>query len=225
MLFNPKYPYRNTNLDAAQVLEFFYNTSNNVSAYNYQNNYYGKKWYSIVKPNTITSFTSNVLHVLRESNNNGPHYMEATTNLEQLDSTNQYFGFSLYVQNADQAPKFRLDVGRLWADFDLSSGTIISSNGVLYSKITLVDTSNSIYLCQIGGKVNTYLVQYFILNPLSDITPVDSEPIFLQRTFRQLYDNPVISEAINNDLILDLLGASGNEDWQTLSGSFDLTTP
>ena len=218
ILMPVSYPYRNTLIDANQVVEVF-ETDKPYTL----NNYY-KKWYQSVPLTNRVAVTSNVLNVLSETDVNGPHYIEATANMGGTDVPYDYFSYSMYVENAGAARNFRVWVDKHWVDYDLNTLSVVSSFGILYSTIKTVDTSNGVYLCQMIGLNETIRQQKLTLN-LSDVIIGDESVATRSMYNRELTDSSSPSENITNDLILDLLTGSDGEDWQLLSGAFDLTTP
>ena len=62
--------------------------------------------------------------------------------------TNNYFSYSLYVQNVNSVRYFRMSVDRSYVDFDLSSVSVVTSSGVQYASIKVADSSAGVYLCQ-----------------------------------------------------------------------------
>ena len=140
------YPYRNTIMDANQIFETFHTAAGGTSSYTYLNNYYKNNWYSLTAPRRTASITSNVLQVLRDSATPGVHYMQATAFTPSY--TNNYFSYSLYVQNVNSVRYFRMSVDRSYVDFDLSSVSVVTSSGVQYASIKVADSSAGVYLCQ-----------------------------------------------------------------------------
>jgi len=218
ILMPVSYPYRNTLIDANQVVEVF-ETDKPYTL----NNYY-KKWYQSVPLTNRSAVTSNVLNVLSETDVNGPHYIEAAANMEGTDVPYDYFSYSMYVENAGAARNFRVWVDKHWVDYDLNTLSVVTSFGIIYSTIKTVDTSNGVYLCQMIG-LNQPVRQQRLLLSLNDIiTPLETLASS-SRYRRVLLDQNTILDTDEETSGVDLLGASGSEDLESLSGTFDLFTP
>ena len=156
-LMSGKLPYRNTNYDALALGEFFYTTSTNTNAYAYWNNYYKNQWYSPAPRLNRSAFSSNVIQTLSASPGLDNHFLRADVKLPDYNTPEQYFSMSIYVSSA--ATRFRMDVGspgQVYCDFNLSSGTVITSVGTIYNRITLIDTALGVYLCQVIGPIKVY---------------------------------------------------------------------
>ena len=207
VLMSGLYPYRNLQLDASHINEFFYATSNNTTAYNYYNNYNKKNWYSVAPLTSRSAFTSNVLTVLTEDPILSPHYVEATANLPDTTTPNNYFSYSSYVQNINGVRYIRLAVDRTYCDYDLSSQTVVSSSGVIYGKISLLDTSLGVYLCQYIGQTAPVLVNRIRVSFSSDtVTAADFQRTntdYVRGPQYNLSDLLISTEIINNDKITD----------------------
>ena len=217
-------PYRNTNLDAAQVGEFFYATSNNVTAYNYYNNYYKKGWFSLAPTRSRTAFSSTVLQVMDDGTNLAEHFIQSEVNLQNLSNSDQYFTMSLYVSST--GIKFRMDVGhgdQVYCDFDLSSGTVITSVGTMYNSIKLIDTAAGVYLCQIIGPISV-IKNTLLLLPLSDSTAPADTFRSASTTFRSFRDSSTSTEVLVDYFGSDLLAGNSITDLGALSGQQDYLT-
>jgi len=204
-LMSGKYPYRNTALDAAQINESFYSISRNSSSATYYNNYYKQNWYTPVPFNSRVAFSSTVLQYLTDADAFGPHFMQATATLNDYTIPEKYFTFSLHVQKQNSARYFRMDVGRLHTDFDLSSVSVLTSTaGILYADIRTIDTAAGVYLCQVIGPIQTFKNTLIRLTVSSDaVTAADSGINFLLRDRRTFDDAIVSTENIFNTKITD----------------------
>lgn len=160
VLFSRFLPYRNTAQDSNQLNEFFI-----IPDYN---NYYAAKWYTPVPLTNRQNFTSNVLCLLSETTAVGQHVMTAPIFVDS--NTFNYFAYSLYVQNKNNVEKIRLGLEESWCDFDISSGTVITSTNVIYSNITLIDSAQGTYLCQFIGPV----LRTFVSSGNTESTTSDS---------------------------------------------------
>ena len=171
------FPYRNTIMDANQIFETYHTATGGTSSYTYLNNYYKNNWYSLTAPRRTAAITSNVLQVLRDSATPGVHYMQATAFTPS--NTNNYFSYSLYVQNVNSVRYFRMGVDRSFVDFDLSSVSVITSSGVQYASIKTVDTSAGVFLCQYIDITNP--IRNVLLATTGDAAIVTTGDIGFQR--------------------------------------------
>jgi hypothetical protein len=207
VLMSGRYPYRNLQLDASQLNEFFYGISNNTSAYNYYNNYNKKNWYSDAPISNRAAFTSNVLTVLTEDSILSPHYVEAAAIMSDTTTPNNYFSYSSYVQNINNVRYIRLAVDRTYCDYDLSSLTVVSSSGIIYSKISLVDSSLGVYLCQYIGQTGPIRVNRVRVSFSSDTVIageyLQSNTVYKRGPQYNLSDILISTESIINDKITD----------------------
>jgi hypothetical protein len=223
-------PYRNTKLDADQVTQIFYATSNNITANNYYNNYYQTQWYNLAPLNRRKAFVANIQEVIYDvPGTPDKHYIQSNVNFESTETNDQYFSMSVYVSSS--TANFRLDVGnfgQVYCDFNLNLGTVITSVGTIYNRIRMVDTAQGVYLCQIIGPIRTnnlfninYHTSTFIRVRVNDsFTPSEYlKPA--SRTFRTLNDTSTSTEILTNYLGSDLLVGSSILDAVSGSGSED----
>jgi hypothetical protein len=120
---------------------------------------------------------------------------------------------SVYVSSS--TANFRLDVGKfgqVYCDFNLSSGTVITSVGTLYNRITLIDSAIGVYLCQIVGPITTNNSSNIVYNTASVIrirlndTQTFSEYLTpASRTFRTLSDSSTSTDFLTNFYGSDLM--------------------
>lgn len=204
-LMSGRYPYRNTNYDAVQVANQFMliSTSSNFTRYN---NYYNRAWYAPAPLTNRTAFSSTVLQYLTDQDAFGPHYMQAEVQLRDYSIPEEWVTYSLHVQKQTAgARRFRMDVGRCFADFDLSSVSVVTSTAtVRFANIRYVDTSAGVFLCQIIAPIQTFpntLIRFAVSS--DTITAGDSGINFLFRDRRTFDDAVVGTESINNDKITD----------------------
>ena len=162
--------------------------------------------------------------MVSETTNDGPHYIEATANMEGTDVHYNYFSYSMYVENAGAARNFRVWVDKRWVDYDLNTLSVVTSFGIIYSTIKTVDTSNGVYLCQMIG-LNEPIRRQRLLLSLNDIAAPLETLVSSSRYRRVLLDQNTILDTDEETSGIDLLGASGGEDLESLSGTFDLFTP
>ena len=222
-LMNTSYTYRNTILDAHQIFGNFYGTSNNSSAYTYYNNYYGRSWYAETALTRQPTFTSNVVHNIAESDILGPHYIETTAFVPTIDTPANFFTYSLYVEK-NTARIIRLAVDATFADFDLSSVSVVSSNQVIFSSIKAHNTASGIYLCQFIGYTNPIRRLNFKLFPADGIN-IDENNQLITNYKRRLEEIATSDESIFNSSVEDLQLLSGEFDLGLLSDEVDLTLP
>ena len=204
-LMSGKYPYRNTNYDAVQVANQFMLISTSSSFTRY-NNYYNRAWYTPAPLTNRVAFSSTVLQYLTDEDATGPHYMQAEVQLQDYSIPEEWVTYSLHVQKqTPNATRFRMDVGRCYADFDLSSVSVVTSTAtVRYANIRYVDTSAGVFLCQIIAPIQTFpnfLIRFTVSS--DTVTAGDSGINFLFRDRRTFDDAVVGTESINNDKITD----------------------
>jgi CTP:molybdopterin cytidylyltransferase MocA len=203
-LMSGLYPYRNTNLDAVQVANQFMLISTS-SAFTRYNNYYNRAWYAPAPLTNRVAFSSTVLQYLTDQDQVGQHYMQAEVQLRDYSIPEEWVTYSLHVQRQSGARRFRMDVGRCYADFDLSSVSVVTSTQtVRYANIRFVDTSAGVFLCQIIAPIQTFpntLIRFAVSS--DTITAGDSGINFLFRDKRTFNDAVVGTESINNDKITD----------------------
>jgi hypothetical protein len=98
-----------------------------------------------------------------------------------------------------------MDVGRCFADFDLSSVSVVTSTQtVRYANIRFVDTSAGVFLCQIIAPIQTFpntLIRFAVTG--DTVTAGDSGINFLLRDRRTFDDAVIGTESINNDKTTD----------------------
>ena len=204
-LMSGLYPYRNTNLDAVQVANQFWLISTS-SAFTRYNNYYNRAWYAPAPRTNRTAFSSTVLQYLTDQDAFGPHFMQAEVQLRDYSIPEEWVTYSLHVQRQTAgARRFRMDVGRCSADFDLSSVSVITSTAtVRFANIRFVDTSAGVFLCQIIAPIQTFPNTLIKFTVSSDtVTAGDSGINFLRRNRRTFDDAVVGTESIDNDKITD----------------------
>jgi hypothetical protein len=203
-LMSGRYPYRNTNYDAVQVANQFMLISTS-SAFTRYNNYYNRAWYAPAPLTTRVAFSSTVLQYLTDQDAFGPHYMQAEVQLRDYSIPEEWVTYSLHVQGQAGVRRFRMDVGRCYADFDLSSVSVVTSTQtVRYANIRYVDTSAGVFLCQIIAPIQTFpntLIRFAVSS--DTVTAADSGINFLFRDKRTFDDAVVSTESINNDKITD----------------------
>ena len=203
-LMSGRYPYRNTNFDATQIAKQFYIIGTS-STYTRYNNYYGKAWYAEAPITNRVAFSSTVLQYMTDQDTTGQHYMQAEVQLDDYSIPEEYATFSLHVQRQSGTNRFRMDMGRIYADFDLSSVSVVTSTAdVLFANIRTVDTSAGVFLCQMVAPIRTYKNTLIRFTVSSDtITAGDAGLGFLRRDRRTFDDAAAATESINNTKITD----------------------
>jgi len=204
-LMSGRYPYRNTNYDAVQVANQFMLISTS-SAFTRYNNYYNRAWYAPAPLSNRIAFSSTVLQYITDQDAFGPHFTQAEVKLRDYSIPEEWVTYSLHVQRQTAgAQRFRMDVGRCYADFDLSSVSVVTSTAtVRYANIRYVDTSAGVFLCQIIAPIQTFpntLIRFAVSS--DTVTAGDSGINFLFRDRRTFDDAVVGTESINNDKITD----------------------
>ena len=118
-------PYRNPTADQKQLGEDFlpqiknYYTGYAQSGLEAKN----KNWYQITPLYTRHNFTSNAIVDLYESNVTDGHYIQTFGYATSLNSN--FFASSVYASPANGVTRFRMQVGNVYADFDLNAVAVI----------------------------------------------------------------------------------------------------
>ena len=236
-LMSASIPYRNPKLDASYMNEFFYATSNNTTAYTYYNNYYFRNWFSVApKLNRTSSINSNVMNLLTETIDTNTHKLISSVSMGDIITQNNYWTYSLYVQPTNGGRYFLMSLDRANTTFDLSSGTVVSSTNTMYSSIKLVDTSLSVYLCQMIGQTNPIkqsLIRFTVSSDTLSMVSVDAGAIINTVTYIRSagdgrytpFDYVVQNDVATNLHITDYLTAANYTfDYMSLGGDYDYNT-
>ena len=192
-LLSPLLPYRAVSYDADQISELFVNQPNQIDY---------RKWYSIVPLSSRTqSWTSNAINIISVTSSNSQH--GAATLINFSIGYEDYYSYGMFVKQQTGVNRVRLqvdaDITQSYADFDLSSGTVLNRVNVSYANITA--RNNGWYLIKIAGPVQ---------GPALAVT--DTLP-----AFRDLVD---IQDSLElNSVLFDLAPA----DLMSLDGAVDLT--
>lgn len=194
-------PYRNVSYDAGQLHEFFVNKNFT---------YAPKKWYTIVPLATRTAFTSNNISVINQTTSNSQHGI--TTPVTYLDQLDNHFSYGMYVKNANGVSRVRLDVSdsstgvQHYADFDLSSVTVLNRVNVSYANI--ISTGSGWFLIKIAGPLVGTAVLDTQLNTFDDSV--------------NLLDTFEMTSVLFDLAPGDLLNLAGAVDLQNVSGIEEL---
>jgi hypothetical protein len=192
-LLSPLLPYRAVGYDADQLFELFYNQP-------LQPLY--KKWYTIVPLSTRTqSWTSTAINIVNVTSSNSQH--GAATLINFSISQEDYYSYGMFVKQRTGVNQVRLqvdaDITQSYADFDLSSGTVLNRVNVSYANITA--RNNGWYLIKIAG-------------------PVQGPALAVTNTLPAFRDLVNIQDSLElNSVLFDLAPA----DLMSLDGAVDLT--
>ena len=191
-LLSPLLPYRAVSYDADQIAELFYNQPNQIDY---------RRWYTIVPLTTRTqSWTSTAINIVNVTSSNSQH--GAATLINYSIGYQDYYSYGMFVKQRTGVNRVRLQIDaestQSYADFDLSSGTVLNRVNVSYANITA--RNNGWYLIKIAGPVQ---------GPALAVT--DTLP-----AFRDLVD---IRDSLElNSLLFDLAPA----DLMLINGAVDL---
>jgi len=144
-LLSPLLPYRAVTYDADQLFEMFYNQPRQIDY---------RKWYTIVPLKTRTqSWTSNAINVINVTSSNSQHGVATLINFSI--GQEDYYSYGMFVKQRVGVNRVRLQIDaestQSYADFDLSSGTVLNRVNVSYANITA--RNNGWYLIKIAGPV------------------------------------------------------------------------
>jgi hypothetical protein len=144
-LLSPLLPYRAVSYDADQIAELFYNQPNQIDY---------RKWYTLVPLTARTqSWTSTAINIVNVTSSNSQHGAATLINFSM--GQEDYYSYGMFVKQRTGVNRVRLqvdaDITQSYADFDLSSGTVLNRVNVSYANITA--RNNGWYLIKIAGPV------------------------------------------------------------------------
>jgi hypothetical protein len=192
---SPSLAYRTVVYDADQLADVLVST---------KNNYYGRRWYTIVPLATRTAFSSSGIAVVIPTSSNAQHAI--STSVQSTDGIDNWFSLGMYVNTSGGITKVRLEadgtsINNLnfdlssgsnaydlvnnislpfandladsflsniphYADFDLSSQTVINRVNVNYAAV--VPQGNNWYLVKIMGPVLGNMSSSYDARAISD---------------------------------------------------------
>jgi hypothetical protein len=211
LLTSGNLPYRNTEDDANVVMELFDVPSPKT--------YYQNRGYEEVPLSNLPDYTSNVVCDVYEQALFGEHLVQTTVYDENLNK--DVFSYSVYASPAGGVSRFRLQVNNdQYADFDLSSVAVVTSNVVYLSTIQTIDTSNAVYLCRIVGPAVRIRETFSSQDFLQGVVVGTSDTIRIAANYKRVFNSdPLLSQDnFLYGLVIDYMGGSAVEDYQTLVG-------
>lgn len=211
LLTSGNLPYRSTEDDANKAMELFEIPPPNT--------YYQNRSYEMVPLSNLPDYTSNVVCDVYEQPLFGEHLVQATVYDENLNK--DVFSYSVYASPVGGVSRFRLQVNNdQYADFDLSSVSVVTSNVVYLSEIQTIDTSNAVYLCRIIGPAVRIRETFSSEDFLEGVVVGTSDTIRIAANYvRGFESTPVLSlDNFIYGLVIDYMGGGLDEDYQVLSG-------
>lgn len=211
LLTSGELPYRSTEDDANKTMELFEIPPPNT--------YYQNRSYEMVPLSNLPDYTSNVVCDVYEQALFGEHLVQATLFDDNLNK--DVFNYSVYASPVGGVSRFRLQVNNdQYADFDLSSVSVVTSNVVYLSEIQTIDTSNAVYLCRIIGPAVRIRETFSSDDFLEGVTVGTSDTIRIAANYvRGFESTPVLSlDNFIYGLVIDYMGGGLDEDYQVLSG-------
>jgi hypothetical protein len=201
-------PYRSTTYDANQLYEIF-----DVPT---PNTYYQNRWYEEVPLSDLPDYTGVVVNDGYETIINGEHLLQ--TRVLDNNEDRDIFSLGVYASPLGGVSRFRLQVNNnIFADFDLSSVSVVTSSTIFYSTIQTIDSSNQVYLCRIIGPAVRITETLEGRQVDEGVVVGTSDTIRLQSmTFRIFTETPLVSEDnIIYGLVTDFQTGSDTEDYMT----------
>lgn len=204
-------PFRSTTWDANRLIEELEYTPYT---------YYKQRWFDYVPLSNLPDYTSTVVTDIYENPVLSEHAIQ--TQIFNNNQDDDLLHYSLYASPTGGVYRFRLLVNNnRYVDFDLSSGTIVTSTGVLYESIQLIDSNPETYLCRLvcfGERIRELLLFKFI----DDFaTPVDVLTLRHNPVARTFDLATSVSEEHIIATVYDYNIQSGAEDFETDTGSID----
>jgi hypothetical protein len=211
LLTSGNLPYRSTEDDANVVMELFEIPKPNT--------YYQNRGYEEVPLSNLPDYTSNVVCDVYEQPLFGEHLVQTTVFDDNLNK--DVFSYSVYASPAGGVSRFRLQVNNdQYADFDLSSVTVVTSNVVYLSSIQTIDSSNAVYLCRIIGPAVRIRETFSSQDFLQGVVVGTSDTIRIAANYIRSFESTPVQSLDNfiYGLVIDYMGGDLNEDYQVLSG-------
>jgi hypothetical protein len=208
LLTSGNLPYRSTTYDANQLYELF-----DVPK---PNTYYVDRWYEEVPLSDLPDYTSNVVCDTCETILTGEHLMQARVYDANYDQ--DIFSLGIYASPLNGVSRFRLQVNNnIFADFDLSSVSVVTSSTIFYSSIQTIDSSNQVYLCRIIGPAVRVTETLEGRQVDEGVVVGTSDTIRLRASvFRTFTETPLVTQDnIIYGLVTDYQTGTGAEDYMT----------
>jgi hypothetical protein len=167
----------------------------------------------------LPDYTSNVVCDVYEQPLFGEHLVQTTVFDDNLNK--DVFSYSVYASPAGGVSRFRLQVNNdQYADFDLSSVTVVTSNVVYLSSIQTIDSSNAVYLCRIIGPAVRIRETFSSQDFLQGVVVGTSDTIRIAANYIRSFESTPVQSLDNfiYGLVIDYMGGDLNEDYQVLSG-------
>ena len=208
LLTSGNLPYRSTTYDANQVYEIFDIPKPNT--------YYVNRWYEEVPLSDLPDYTSNVVCDAYETILTGEHLLQSRVYDANYDR--DIFSLGVYASPLNGVSRFRLQVNNnIFADFDLSSVSVVTSSTIFYSSIETIDSSNQVYLCRIIGPAVRVTETLEGRQVDEGVVVGTSDTIRLRASvFRIFTETPLVSQDnIIYGLVTDYQTGTGAEDYMT----------
>ena len=164
----------------------------------------------------MPDYTSNVVCDTYETILTGEHLMQARVYDANYDQ--DIFSLGVYASPLNGVSRFRLQVNNnIFADFDLSSVSVVTSSTIFYSSIQTIDSSNQVYLCRIIGPAVRVTETLEGRQVDEGVVVGTSDTIrFRASVFRIFTETPLVSQDnIIYGLVTDFQTATGTEDYMT----------
>jgi hypothetical protein len=208
LLTSGNLPYRSTTYDANQVYEIF-----DVPK---PNTYYVDRWYEEVPLSDLPDYTSNVVCDIYETILTGEHLMQSRVYDANYDR--DILSLGVYASPLNGVSRFRLQVNNnVFADFDLSSVSVVTSSTIFYSSIQTIDSSNQVYLCRIIAPAVRITETLEGRQVDEGVVVGTSDTIRLQASVFRIFTSPplVTQDNIIYGLVTDFQTGTGTEDYMT----------
>jgi hypothetical protein len=128
------------------------------------------------------------------------------------------FSLGVYASPLNGVSRFRLQVNNnIFADFDLSSVSVVTSSTIFYSSIQTIDSSNQVYLCRIIGPAVRVTETLEGRQIDEGVVVGTSDTIRLSAAlFRTFTETPLVTQDnIIYGLVTDFQTGTGTEDYMT----------
>ena len=164
----------------------------------------------------MPDYTSNVVCDAYETILTGEHLLQSRVYDANYDQ--DIFSLGVYASPLNGVSRFRLQVNNnIFADFDLSSVSVVTSSTIFYSSIQTIDSSNQVYLCRIIGPAVRVTETLEGRQVDEGVVVGTSDTIRLTASvFRIFTETPLVSQDnIIYGLVTDYQTSTGAEDYMT----------